>query len=132
MAQQNLNDGLSDEKLRLAAAANFVELYSLLNSAYGLSLSPLNLNRGLSSDQMLTIVRANLVQLYAALKGQGVSSSPQFLNGGLSQRQLRAVAQADFTELYTLLGGAGKVAAFIASLIFSDARNSQYVVIMGL
>ncbi|UFW75196.1 hypothetical protein [Bradyrhizobium sp. WU425] len=106
MAQKNLNDGLSAEQLRAAAQANFVELYGLLNTAYGLSLSPLNLNTGLSSDRILAIVRANFIQLYAALTSQGVASSPQYLNVGLSQRQLRAVAQADFTELYTLLGGA--------------------------
>ncbi|MCK1536879.1 MULTISPECIES: right-handed parallel beta-helix repeat-containing protein [unclassified Bradyrhizobium] len=107
MAQKNLNDGLSAEQLRAAAQANFVELYGLLNTAYGLSLAPLNLNAGLSPDRTLATARANFIQLYAALASQGVSSSPQYLNVGLSQRQLRAVAQADFTELYTLLGTAG-------------------------
>lgn len=118
MAQQNLNDGLLPEQLRLAGQANFVELFSLLNVAYGLNLSPINLNVGLSPSQILTAARQNFSQIYAALDQQGVSTSPRYLNAGLTQDQMRAAAQANFTDLYATLTGTNgaPMPASVASL----------------
>ncbi|WP_158671927.1 SGNH/GDSL hydrolase family protein [Bradyrhizobium guangdongense] len=118
MAQQNLNDGLLPEQLRLAGQANFVELFSLLNTAYALDLSPINLNVGLSPSQIVTAARQNFSQIYAALNQQGVSISPRYLNAGLTQDQLIAAAQANFTDLYATLTGTNgaPMPASVASL----------------
>lgn len=104
MAQQHINSGLLSDQARLAAQADFAEIYASLNASLGLSLSPRNLNAGLSAEQLRAAMQANFTDVYATLAAQGVTGSQKHVNAGLSAEQIRAVLQANFTDVYALLG----------------------------